>query len=163
MHDATVDHIVAKANGGPDEMNNLAAMCRRCNGMKQDKAALRVDYYSPHWFPRGTPRDDGSFFWRHSPEPRPHLVSSRTGPKYPRYGPMTADMTPETFSEAVDPEQHAGKFRAVFGDPKGMWSYESERLEASDLDTFTRECQTLHIRFLTGLIRHWHPMPPGAA
>lgn len=50
-HGATVDHIVPKAAGGGDEENNLTAMCRRCNGIKQDKAVVRVGWYNPRWLP----------------------------------------------------------------------------------------------------------------
>ncbi len=50
-HDATVDHVTPKTAGGRDELDNLTAMCRRCNGIKQDKAVVRVDWYNPRWFP----------------------------------------------------------------------------------------------------------------
>lgn len=30
----TVDHIVAKANGGTDELSNLRVLCRECNSRK---------------------------------------------------------------------------------------------------------------------------------
>jgi len=35
--DATADHIIPVNAGGKDEMSNLLAACRKCNGMKQDK------------------------------------------------------------------------------------------------------------------------------
>lgn len=54
-HDATVDHIVAKAAGGADVMSNLVSMCRRCNGTKQDRSYVRVDWWSTEWLPEGLP------------------------------------------------------------------------------------------------------------
>lgn len=33
----TVDHVVARVNGGTHEDANLVAACRRCNGRKQDR------------------------------------------------------------------------------------------------------------------------------
>lgn len=53
-HRASVDHIVAKANGGRDEPSNLQAMDVRCNGIKSDKAApVRYDWFNPRWLPDG--------------------------------------------------------------------------------------------------------------
>ena len=51
-HDATVDHITPKAAGGRDEMTNLIASCRRCNGIKSDRVGVRVDWLNPEWFGR---------------------------------------------------------------------------------------------------------------
>jgi len=58
-HDATVDHVVSKREALElgwsateiDAESNLVSMCRYDNGLKQDKPAVRVDYYSPAWFP----------------------------------------------------------------------------------------------------------------
>ena len=33
-----VDHVIAKANGGGDEMDNLVAACARCNQLKGTKS-----------------------------------------------------------------------------------------------------------------------------
>lgn len=52
-HDATVDHVIAKENGGRDVPENLVAMCRRDNGIKQDAPLLRVDWFNPRWFAEG--------------------------------------------------------------------------------------------------------------
>ena len=35
--DLTVDHILAKANGGTDAISNLQVMCRRHNSSKRDR------------------------------------------------------------------------------------------------------------------------------
>jgi hypothetical protein len=35
---ATLDHIVALANGGTNETNNLRVICNRCNSRKADRA-----------------------------------------------------------------------------------------------------------------------------
>lgn len=48
----TVDHIVAKNNGGLDEASNLVAACRRCNGLKSDRPLLRANYINPAWLGR---------------------------------------------------------------------------------------------------------------
>ncbi len=34
----TVDHLVPRAKGGTDDMDNLVAACRSCNYSKQDKS-----------------------------------------------------------------------------------------------------------------------------
>lgn len=46
----TVDHIIAKANGGTDELANLIAACRPCNSKKGAKTVQRTNYRSPRWF-----------------------------------------------------------------------------------------------------------------
>lgn len=48
-HDATVDHITPKAAGGTDDPENLISSCRRCNGLKSDKVAVRMPWFNPHW------------------------------------------------------------------------------------------------------------------
>ena len=35
--DFTVDHIVAKANGGTSDASNLRVLCRGCNSSKRDR------------------------------------------------------------------------------------------------------------------------------
>ena len=47
--DATADHILAKENGGKDEMSNLLAACRTCNGTKSDKMVVRMPWYNKTW------------------------------------------------------------------------------------------------------------------
>lgn len=47
--DGTADHVMPKAAGGRDEMINLVAACRKCNGAKQDKVLLRVNWVNPRW------------------------------------------------------------------------------------------------------------------
>jgi 5-methylcytosine-specific restriction endonuclease McrA len=48
-HDATVDHIVAKENGGTDQLENLISACRRCNGIKSDRVVTRMPWFNPRW------------------------------------------------------------------------------------------------------------------
>lgn len=52
---ATVDHIVPKAQGGTDDYSNLMAMCKSCNSSKQDKDLTRLTYYAEEWYPQGWP------------------------------------------------------------------------------------------------------------
>jgi len=47
--DATADHIIAKANGGEDRLDNLIAACRKCNGTKQDRVLIRMPWYNKEW------------------------------------------------------------------------------------------------------------------
>ena len=51
----TVDHIVAKVNGGTDEERNLQAMCRTHNASKGTKTQERTNYYNESLFPNGLP------------------------------------------------------------------------------------------------------------
>lgn len=48
--DATVDHILAKENGGTDDAYNLVSACRRCNGRKSDKLIERRLWLHPELF-----------------------------------------------------------------------------------------------------------------
>lgn len=43
------DHVLAKANGGKDEMTNLVASCRPCNGSKGSKTNVRLNWYDNDW------------------------------------------------------------------------------------------------------------------
>lgn len=43
------DHIVARNNGGKDEMSNLVAACRSCNGRKSDRVLIRIPYVNRRW------------------------------------------------------------------------------------------------------------------
>jgi 5-methylcytosine-specific restriction endonuclease McrA len=45
----TADHVIPKAQGGLDTMDNLVAACLKCNGAKQDKILLRTSGYNPNW------------------------------------------------------------------------------------------------------------------
>jgi 5-methylcytosine-specific restriction endonuclease McrA len=47
--DATADHVTPKEAGGRDEMTNLVAACRKCNGAKQDKVIARANWVNPRW------------------------------------------------------------------------------------------------------------------
>jgi 5-methylcytosine-specific restriction endonuclease McrA len=47
--DATADHVVPKGAGGRDEPSNLVAMCRLCNGRKQDRLVARVNWINRRW------------------------------------------------------------------------------------------------------------------
>lgn len=44
-----VDHILAKANGGTDDMSNLIAACQPCNRHKSDKAIVRMSWVNKDW------------------------------------------------------------------------------------------------------------------
>jgi 5-methylcytosine-specific restriction endonuclease McrA len=48
----TVDHIIAKNNGGEDNASNLVAACRRCNGLKSDRPLIRTNYINNKWITR---------------------------------------------------------------------------------------------------------------
>lgn len=50
--DATVDHVIAKANGGSDDPSNLVSLCRYHNGQKQDRALIRVTWFNERWLDR---------------------------------------------------------------------------------------------------------------
>jgi 5-methylcytosine-specific restriction endonuclease McrA len=50
--DATADHVVPRALGGPDALWNLQASCRRCNGIKSDHVLVRVPWFSRDWLDR---------------------------------------------------------------------------------------------------------------
>ena len=52
QHATTVDHIIAKANGGTDDEANLIAACRTCNLTKGAKAVVRVAYVDTDWLDR---------------------------------------------------------------------------------------------------------------
>lgn len=52
-HEAdTVDHIIAKNNGGEDIASNLVAACRKCNGLKSDRPLIRTNYLNTRWITR---------------------------------------------------------------------------------------------------------------
>lgn len=43
------DHIIPVNAGGKDEMGNLVAACKPCNGRKQDRIMARMDWYHKDW------------------------------------------------------------------------------------------------------------------
>lgn len=43
------DHVVAKANGGKDELANLVAACAPCNNSKGSKVQTRLNWYDKRW------------------------------------------------------------------------------------------------------------------
>lgn len=47
----TVDHVLPKAAGGQDTLDNLVSACRSCNARKQDKTLVRITYYNPRYLP----------------------------------------------------------------------------------------------------------------
>lgn len=51
--DLTVDHVVPKALGGTDALDNCIISCRRCNIQKSDKQLIRHQWFSPIYFDRG--------------------------------------------------------------------------------------------------------------
>lgn len=58
--DATADHIDPLAAMDEEaredvQDHDLVAACRKCNGTKADRTAVRVDYAAPRWLPRGLP------------------------------------------------------------------------------------------------------------
>ena len=56
----SVDHIIAKNNGGTDDIENLQVLCRRCNSKKQDKEqSVQKSWFSKKYFPAGPVRRPG--------------------------------------------------------------------------------------------------------
>lgn len=45
----TVDHIIAKANGGTDDESNLISACSPCNGRKGAKVMVRTAFFDRDW------------------------------------------------------------------------------------------------------------------
>jgi 5-methylcytosine-specific restriction endonuclease McrA len=48
-NDYTIDHIIPLNKGGTHDLHNLQAMCRVCNGTKQDKTLDRITWTNPEW------------------------------------------------------------------------------------------------------------------
>lgn len=46
---ATAEHILAKANGGEDRLDNLMACCLQCNGRKADRVLVRQNWVNTKW------------------------------------------------------------------------------------------------------------------
>lgn len=53
-----VDHIIPKAKGGTDDMDNLQAMCATHNIKKGTKTLTRGTYWNEAAFPDGLPRTE---------------------------------------------------------------------------------------------------------
>lgn len=50
--DFTIDHVLppSQTGGVPNHnIENLQALCRECNGRKQDKTLTRVTWFNPRW------------------------------------------------------------------------------------------------------------------
>lgn len=47
------DHVIPKAKGGTDQLDNLVASCRPCNTRKGSKSLVRVTWFNPRHFPDG--------------------------------------------------------------------------------------------------------------
>lgn len=43
------DHVIPVAAGGKDELSNLVAACKQCNGTKSDRLAVRMNYVNTRW------------------------------------------------------------------------------------------------------------------
>ena|ERR1035437_454480 len=48
--DLTVDHILARINGGQDVETNLVTACRSCNSKKGSKVLTRAAWTNKRWF-----------------------------------------------------------------------------------------------------------------
>lgn len=56
----TVDHIVPKARGGTDELDNLRVLCLKCNAKKGDRLDKKESgFVNPRYFPNGPIRRPG--------------------------------------------------------------------------------------------------------
>ena len=69
-----VDHVIAKANGGGDEMDNLVAACARCNQLKGTKS-------------------QGAFLAIHSAPLSFQTVFTRRQPLRPNLAPVPASLS----------------------------------------------------------------------
>ncbi len=45
----TADHVIPKAAGGLDVLDNLVAACHECNSRKQDRLIVRESGFNPRW------------------------------------------------------------------------------------------------------------------
>lgn len=43
------DHVIPVAAGGKDELSNLVASCKPCNGRKSDRMIVRLDWVNRSW------------------------------------------------------------------------------------------------------------------
>lgn len=46
---STVDHVIAKANGGTDDESNLISCCATCNSSKGARVLVRTAYFNKRW------------------------------------------------------------------------------------------------------------------
>lgn len=44
-----IDHVIPKAKGGTDTLDNLVPACTRCNSIKKDNVKKRINYYNKNW------------------------------------------------------------------------------------------------------------------
>lgn len=47
--DLSLDHVLAKARGGKDELSNLVTACIPCNSGKGTKTNARLNRFNPEW------------------------------------------------------------------------------------------------------------------
>lgn len=66
-----IDHKVAVANGGGNDIDNLVTACLPCNIGKGTKTA---NARGPSWSPPHSERPRIEFFWKHEPE-KPHRIA----------------------------------------------------------------------------------------
>jgi 5-methylcytosine-specific restriction endonuclease McrA len=51
--DLTADHILSKALGGEDNLDNLQTLCRSCNAKKGAAVEVRNTWLDQEWFTKG--------------------------------------------------------------------------------------------------------------
>lgn len=47
-----VDHVIPKAAGGKDDLDNLVAACKPCNSRKGARVGARVTWFNRRWLER---------------------------------------------------------------------------------------------------------------
>lgn len=47
------DHVIPKAKGGEDRMDNLVASCKSCNARRGAKSLIRQTWFNPRHLPDG--------------------------------------------------------------------------------------------------------------
>ena len=43
------DHVIPRKLGGPDELWNLVATCKKCNSQKGARLDVRMTWFDKHW------------------------------------------------------------------------------------------------------------------